>query len=614
MFKLHDRVKETSYTQGTGNLILREAVAGFRTFSSVYADQDSFFYCITNNSNYEIGIGKYVSTNNELERVEVLDSTTGIAISWGQGIKEIYVTYTATRSIHSDGSLSGDMVALVADKSSISGDPGFRYADDKLLTSTIELDEKITAPQVYVGGIVLDSSTTEQTEPFLRTELEALTKIDEVVYVSGEVDQILAFKKQAPSTVLAGPMADCDGQPCEDDYPYFRPISSDDLPTLDASKIDYNPSNSGDWSSIPTNARQALDKLASEENLYLVKDNNLSDLTNPSLARFNLGVGASGQDNSVNVTLTGSEQYLTINGQEITRGKIDLSSSVSGDLPVENLNGGSNADSTTFWRGDGSWSTVNPDLSGYVSDSDSRLSDDRNPNAHTHEFSEISGNLPVTKLNGGADASVLTFWRGDGSWSTISEEDTIERGTYAQGIDSAGAVFCSGGSNRVVQHSKIRAIGYNSSGVYTDIPAVGTGSNVSDYPSLLHVESKPNNLQQRVVFQFAGSSTTGVGTTLKLRVGNLSTTDTDVVGTIKAWWENNAPANAYQLGLKDNVLGFNEYKFNLSDGEVILDYTKFLQQNPMFGTNVAFFSIEPVRGVSFDVKCLYTQSAYCVSA
>ena len=51
-------------------------------------------------------------------------------------------------------------------------------------------------------------------------------------------------------------------------------------------------------------------------------------------ARTSLGVDAAGTDNSTNVTLTGSYDYLTISGQAITRGQINLTTDVTGDLPV----------------------------------------------------------------------------------------------------------------------------------------------------------------------------------------------------------------------------------------------------------------------------------------
>ena len=64
----------------------------------------------------------------------------------------------------------------------------------------------------------------------------------------------------------------------------------------------------------------------------LAKASNLSDLSNASTARTNLGVDAAGTDNSTNVTLAGSLDYLSISGQAITLGAItndDLAGSIA---------------------------------------------------------------------------------------------------------------------------------------------------------------------------------------------------------------------------------------------------------------------------------------------
>jgi hypothetical protein len=54
-------------------------------------------------------------------------------------------------------------------------------------------------------------------------------------------------------------------------------------------------------------------------------------------ARTNLGVDAAGTDNSTDVTLAGTPDYITIAGQVITRGQIDLTADVTGVLPEANL-------------------------------------------------------------------------------------------------------------------------------------------------------------------------------------------------------------------------------------------------------------------------------------
>ena len=76
--------------------------------------------------------------------------------------------------------------------------------------------------------------------------------------------------------------------------------------------------------------------LADDVSGFLPVANGGTAANNVAGARASLGVDVAGTDNSTNVTLAGTPDYITISGQEITRNQIDLTEDVTGVLPVGN--------------------------------------------------------------------------------------------------------------------------------------------------------------------------------------------------------------------------------------------------------------------------------------
>jgi len=98
-----DRVRETSTTTGTGTLTLDGAVTGFRTFGSAIGSGNTCYYTITLGADWEVGLGT-VGTGTLARTTVLRSSNSNNAVNFGAGTKDVFVTYTAERSVYKDAS------------------------------------------------------------------------------------------------------------------------------------------------------------------------------------------------------------------------------------------------------------------------------------------------------------------------------------------------------------------------------------------------------------------------------------------------------------------------------------------------------------------------------
>ena len=115
---LKDRVRETTLSSGTSDVLLSGPVTGFQAFS-VLGNGNTTYYCIAGQGTYEweVGIGTYISSTNTLQRTTVLSNsaaTEPALLAFSTGVKDVFVTYPSEKSVNLDASGNVSPLGTVA--------------------------------------------------------------------------------------------------------------------------------------------------------------------------------------------------------------------------------------------------------------------------------------------------------------------------------------------------------------------------------------------------------------------------------------------------------------------------------------------------------------------
>jgi len=101
---LADRVQDTTTTTGTGSVTLTGTPpAGYQSFGAAIGNGNTTYYVINGGSQWEVGIGTYISASTALSRDTVLSSSnSGSLVNFSAGTKTVFVTYPAEKSVNED--------------------------------------------------------------------------------------------------------------------------------------------------------------------------------------------------------------------------------------------------------------------------------------------------------------------------------------------------------------------------------------------------------------------------------------------------------------------------------------------------------------------------------
>ena len=166
---LHDRVKETTTSTGTGTINLAGAATGFTTFVAGIGNSNTTYYCIAHQSanEFEVGIGTVTDASPDTITGRTngnvfVSSNSNNVVDFSAGTKDVFCTQPASKAVFLDS--SGDLVIngvsygnAIANRfvfTASGGQSAFTGNDDNGATLSFG-----SFAQVYLNGSLLNLTT-----------------------------------------------------------------------------------------------------------------------------------------------------------------------------------------------------------------------------------------------------------------------------------------------------------------------------------------------------------------------------------------------------------------------------------------------------------------------